>query len=422
MAWCARVSPLEHDGRLSAAPITDLDLDAPEHQADPYPALRDLRQVLGPVVWAEAHRGWLVLGHPEVSAAFRHPDLSSERIPSFRAASARAGGAFDDVADLLSGWMVFRDPPVHGRLRTPVADRFTPRRVDALRSVVTRIGEELIGRLSLTETVDLRPALAGPLPALVIAELLGVPVEDQHRFREWSDDLAGLIFAVGAPVAGQRSLDAARHMGAYLAELMSHYRDHPADNLLSALAGLSRGGAEGHGLSDAEVVGASMLLLFAGHETTTTLISNAVGLLAAGPHGDRPSAPPTDWGRAVDEVMRYAGPSKTMVRKAGRPLTLAGQGVAAGDRVFLVIGSANRDERVFERPDDLDLDRDPNPHLGFGWGRHHCLGATLARMEASVALAMLFGRYPDLRLAEAPRWRGGILGRAAGPVRVRLVP
>ena len=399
---------------------SEFDLGSAAMQSDPHRALADLHRAFGPVVWSPRHRAWLVLGHAAASAAFKDDRLSSDRMEAFRRVSAGTSGALDRVVELLAGWMVFRDPPAHERLRAPVAAAFTPRRVAGLEAAVHEITSDLLDHVADAGTCDLRRVLAEPLPALVIARMLGVPGADLTRFRAWSDDLAGVVFAVEArpdvPGLVERSAAGAREMEAYLADLLEHYRRRPADNLLSALGALA--GATS-GLSDREVAGAAMLLLFAGHETTTTLIANAVWCLLAHPdQRDRMRADPGLWPSAVDELLRYEGPAKVMVRKVGAPISLGDQALDPGQTVFIVIAAADRDECVFSSPDELDVGRQPNPHLAFGWGRHHCLGAALARLETRVCLSSLFTRFPRLTAtSEGPEWAGGVIGRA-----VRAVP
>lgn len=393
-------------------------------QSAPHQVLAEVRRSSGPVVWSDRHRAWLVLGHGAASTAFKDDALSSDRLQAFQRVSAGASGALDQVVELLAGWMVFRDPPAHERLRSPVAAVFTPRRVAHLETAVRQITDTLLDEVADAGTCELRHALAEPLPALVIARMLGVPEEDLARFRGWSDDLAGLVFAVearpDAPGLVERSAGGARDMESYLAALLDHYRRRPADNLLSALGPLA---GSASGLSAREVVGAAMLLLFAGHETTTTLIANSVWCLLGQPDQlRRVRAEPGLWPSAVEELLRYEAPAKVMVRKVGTSTVLGGQPLEPGQTVFIVISAADRDEAVFPAPDDLDVGRQPNPHLAFGWGRHHCLGAALARLEARLCLSSLFDRFPRLTTtSDGPDWAGGVIGRAVRAVPVSTV-
>jgi cytochrome P450 len=282
---------------------------------------------------------------------------------------------------------------------------------------IIRMTDMLLDEVAAQGRCDLRSALAQPLPAMVVADLLGVPDSKDAEFRRWSTQLAQVVFAVdGGRVDTPSAVDGAEALAGYFGELIRHYRANPADNVLTELALRTAGG----GLSDEEIVGAAALLFFAGHETTTTLIANAIWCLFHHPDElDRLRRSPDLWSSAVDELARFEGPAKVMVRKATAELSLGGRRLSPGDTVFLVIGAANRDPAVFDEPDRLVIDRDPNPHLGFGWGIHHCLGAPLARLEARVALRRLFERFPGLAPeAEAPVWGGGVLGRAVTSVPV----
>lgn len=398
--------------------MTDaVDLTAPDVDADPFPLFDRLR-ARGPVVWSERHRAWLAVSHESVLDGLRAPWLSSDRIGTFERVAASRPDAFRVVVDLLRGWMVFRDPPAHTRLRDPVRRAFTPRRVDDLRGDTEAIADELLD--GLEPHVDLRPSYARPLPALVIARLLDVPAADRGELQAWSDQLTGVVFSAersDADVDGPA--EAAERFTAYFGDLAEHRRRHPGDDLVSALVHASGPGAP----EPSELVGACTLLLFAGHETTATLIANGTSMLLDHPDQlARLLDDPGLWPTAVDELMRRAGPAKTMVRKAavGRPWF--GVDVAAGDTVFLVLLAASHDPAVFADPERLDIARHPNQHAGFGWGIHHCLGASLARLEAEVALRRLFERFPETSRAAPARWGGGVLGRAVAGVSVVLGP
>lgn len=401
----------------------DVDLASPAAQRDPHAVFRALRSE-GPVVWSEAQRAWLVLGHAEAAAAFRDPRFSSDRMPVFEAMARRRPAEFGVAVDLLRGWMVFRDPPAHARLREPVRAAFTPRRIAALEPVVERVVDALLDDLATRRGGDVGEIVARPLPAIVIAELLGVPSSDRGRFQAWSDDLARLVFAASSATAdGAAATRAAAAFAGYFGDLVAERRVHGGHDLISAIVAAQERAPDDERLSPVELAGACAMLLFAGHETTTTLLVNAVQVLFEHP-GERARLAAD--GRldvtAVDELVRFEGPAKVMVRRALEPVELGGASIGRGDTVFVVIGAANRDPAVFAEPDRLDLGRDPNPHLGFGWGIHHCLGAPLARLEARVALRRLLGRFPDLRPAADPPtgWGGGTIGRSAGRVVVAV--
>lgn len=393
-----------------------VDLTDPRHDHDPFPLFDRLRDA-GPVVWSDRHRAWLAVSHEAVLDGLRSPWLSSDRIDTFERLAASRPAAFRIVVDLLRGWMVFRDPPAHTRLRDPVRRAFTPRRIDGLRDEVEQIAEALLD--DLPARVDLRAAYARPLPALVIARLLDIPDADQDEFRRWSDQLADVVFSAESRSSSSldRPIEAAERFHQYFGELAEHRRRHPGDDLVSALVQASGAGAPEPG----ELVGACTLLLFAGHETTAGLIANGASLLLDDADQlDRLREDAELWPLAVDELMRRAGPAKTMVRKATESRSWFGADVSAGDTVFLVLLAASHDPAVFPEPQRLDVGRHPNPHAGFGWGIHHCLGASLARLEGEVALRRLFERHPSMERTAAVRWGGGVLGRAVAAVPVAV--
>jgi cytochrome P450 len=394
-------------------------LGAPDSIRDPTTYFRAARERGGAVQWSDAHRAWVLISHAEVEAGFRDTThLSADRSAVFRRAAARHSPAFGIVADLLSGWMNFRDDPEHARLREPVRAAFTPRAVGALEKDVREIVERAIADFAGDE-VELYHAFARPIPALVIAALLGAAPEDRPRFQHWSDDLAGIVFSLAPGDVDEGPIvRAAQEFVAFFSRLIERERKEPSGNLLSALVHSDVGE-----LSTLELVGACTLLLFGGHETTTSLIDNSLGILLERPElAERLRAEPELWPTAIDEFMRAIGPARTMARKVSRPHARGGRELAPGDTVFLSIAAANHDEAVFVAPATLDVARAPNPHLGFGWGPHFCLGAHLARLEARVALRTLLERFPALRAAgPVPPLSGDVMGygRRLLPARLR---
>ncbi len=393
-----------------------LDLAGTEANDDPTGfALHHLAN--GPIQWSDRHRGWLLLGHAAVSEGFRDVRLSADRITPLERLAAERPEHFALTVELLSGWMVFRDPPAHTRLRDPVRRAITPRTVDRLGERIATTIDELLADLDDGMTWDFKERIASPLPAMIIADLLGVPGSERHRFQSWSDDLAEIVFSVQPGSLEVDDLqDATEQFTSFFGELLEHRRRHPGDDLISVMA---NDGSDQ--LTTMELIGACTLLLFAGHETTTNLLTSSVRLL-----NDEPAAKDrllTDLSVAAtgaDELLRLAGPAKSMVRRVKDPHERGGHRFEPGQRVYLVILTANRDPAVFERPGEVDLGRDPNPQLGFGWGLHHCLGAPLARLEADIVLRRLFERFPHLELVEPDRsWSGNELGRGFGRLPVR---
>jgi cytochrome P450 len=396
------------------------DVRSPEALADPHAFFRRLREH-DPVHWSAPSNAWLITGHEEVAAAFKDARLSSDRLtplesrlpPSLRAAMAQ-------TFELLRGWMVFRDPPVHEHLRDPVRRAFTRRSLSRLTETVQTLVDELLAPIVRAGRCELIRDLAFPLPAIVIAELLGVPAADRERFKTWSRKLAGLVFgAVEAPGRNEAASEAAAEFTAYFSALIRRYEADPQDNLISALIAARD---QGDALTADQMVGACTMLLFGGHETTTTLIGNGVATLLAHPDQlarvrDDPALAPL----AVEECLRFEGPASIMVRLVTEDHERGGHGLRAGERVYLGLAAANRDPAVFPEPDRFDVARDPNPHLAFGLGLHFCLGASLARLEAAVTFASLVRRFPVLRLdGPPPAWAASLIGRGVTTLHLSL--
>ena len=374
----------------------------PQWSSDPFPLYADLRQR------APIHRNalgfWVVARHEDCLAVLRDRRASSdslnvdtERMPEgFRTPVADDDPVAQAMIEMRP--FLFRDPPDHTRLRGLVSKAFTPKVVESLRDGTQRVVDELLDAALDTGEVDLLEAFAYPLPVRVICDLLGVPVEDHGRFREWSNVLArGLDpdFLLSAEVIEARGA-AVLQFSQYFFELLAERRRDPGEDLLSRLVAAEDGGTT---LSEAEMLSTCILLLVAGHETTVNLISG--GTLALLRHPDQLARFRSDPGvtrTAVEEMLRYVSP----VQLTGRALTedceFGGVAFAAGDFAMLLLASGNRDPGQFDEPDRFDIARTPNNHLGFGFGIHHCLGAPLARMETQVALTSLVRRAPDLSL------------------------
>ncbi len=385
---------------------------------DPFPVLRRL-QAEDPVHWSEILKSWVLTRYDDVRAALADPRLSADRLTSFlrhQAGDRPLAEALAELGRSLGLWAVFTDPPLHTRLRGLLTDAFTPRAVETLRPTVRALVDALIDGVAAAGRLDLVRDIAAPLPVAVIGDLLGVPRVDGPALKQWSDDLATFVgSAVATSDKYERAAASLREMNAYFRALAAERRARPRQDVLSALVA-----AAGQGrLADDELVASCTLLLFAGHETTTNLIGN--GVLALLRHPDqceRWRRDPTLTATAVEELLRFEGPGQALVRVALDDLAIGGRRIRRGDRLFVMINAANRDPRRFVDPDRLDLGREPNPHLTFGHGRHFCVGAPLARLEAQVALPRLLERLPGLALA-APRleWIDSLIFRG-----VRALP
>jgi cytochrome P450 len=399
--------------------LTAPDLLSAEAVADPYAAFGALREH-EPVHYHAGHRSWLITRYEDVAAGFRDRRLSSDRVASVYASKLDDAQREARAATfaVLSDWMVFKDPPDHTRLRNLVKLAFTPRAVQALQPRVVEIVEEVLD-VPAAGTIDVVRDIAFPIPAMVIAEMLGVPAEDRDLFRAWSNAASTVIFeAVRDDEDRRRAQDGLVALSDYLQDLVRRYRAHPGDNIISALI---RAREHDDALSEGEVVNTCLLLLFGGHETTTNLIAN--GFLALIGHPDQRAllrADPSLVPAAVEELNRFDGPAKMVVRRAACDVELHGRLIPAGDRVLLVQCAANRDPRRFTEPDRVDIRREDNRNLAFGFGIHYCLGAPLARLEVATALPRMLERLAD-PVVDADRltWLPLLLTRGLSSLPVR---
>jgi cytochrome P450 len=312
--------------------MTDIDLGSPESIRDPAGYFRAARERGGAVQWSDVHRAFVVLSHAEVEAAFRDDAaLSADRSATFRRAAASHSPAFGIVADLLSGWMNFRDDPAHKRLREPVRAAFTPRAVGELEGEIRATVERAVAAFA-GDVVDLHAAFARPVPALVIGALLGAEPEDRERFQDWSDDIGAIVFSLApGSVEEEPVLRATRQFVDFFGRLIERERVRPSGSLLSAIVHSEVGG-----LDPIELVGACTLLLFGGHETTTTLLGNAIAILLERPDlADFLRARPDGYPAGVEEFMRVVGPARTMARKVARGHRRGGRERAPGATVVL---------------------------------------------------------------------------------------
>jgi cytochrome P450 len=372
-----------------------------EIQDDPYPVYRRLRDE-APVFRAETSNTWVLSRHEDVTAALLdHQTYSS------------VNGVFPTPPDtpFLESFlpmMITMDPPRHDQLRGLISKAFTPRRIAALEAGIDGLAASLTDDLvSGDGHGDFVSDVAGTLPAMVIADLLGVPREDRQQFREWSSTLIQ-----SNPVRGDvaEGLAAAAAVYAYFADFLKARREQPRDDLMSALVSAE---VNGQKLTDDELLGFCLLLLIAGHETTTNLLANAAVVLADHPESrHRLAAGPALLGRAIEELLRYDSPVQGLSRVLSVDVTLRGSTMSKGDSVLLLFGSANRDERAFAHPDVFDIDREPGHQVAFGRGVHFCLGAALARMEARITLRALLSRIPDWAVDH-----GAAVRLCSGPIR-----
>jgi cytochrome P450 len=366
----------------------------PEIIANPYPWFDKLRSTQ-PVYFVESMGGWLLTRYDDVAAAFRHPKLSSagrnEMLkrkvsdPAMRAA-------------LQSEAMVFTDPPAHTRMRTLINKAFTPRAVDQMADRIRRAVDDFLTSAEPRGSLDVIHDLAFPLPMLVISEMLGVPHEDRTQVKHWCDGMAQLVNAVGGLSEDQVRAGVAtrREFVEYFRGLVNARRKQPRQDLLTALMQAEEAGDR---LSEAELFSNCLMLIFAGHETTTNLIGNATLALLQHPQQLQAlRSNPALMANAIEESLRYESPAQATMRTAIEDVPLGGKTIGKGQPVWLLVGAANRDPAQFPNPDRFDITRKEIKHLAFGAGIHFCLGAPLARLEGQIALAAMLKRFANLRL------------------------
>jgi cytochrome P450 len=397
------------DVATGATAIIGFDPFDPAFHADPYAHYRRL-SVEGPMRRTQAGI-WVTTSHELCSQVLRDPRFG-HRV-SFENDAFRTTPVEEDRRSFLT-----LDPPDHTRLRRLVSKAFTPRLVERLRPRISDLVDSLLDDVS--GDVDLIATLAYPLPVVLISELLGVPPQDHHRFKAWSDALArGLDPDFILPPAEIAQRDQARaEFAEYFRELADRRREEPGDDLLSALVAVSD---HGDVLTEAELLATCILLLVAGHETTVNLIGN--GALALLRHPDQRTwfrAHPDAAPGAIEELLRYDPPVQLTGRSALEDAEIGGERIERGQMILLLTGAANRDPAVFPDPDRLDLTRSPERHLAFGLGIHFCLGAPLARLEGQIALTKLFER--DVTLTEDTlSYRDNLILRGLAALPVTLV-
>lgn len=367
-----------------------------EMLADPYPSYHRLR-AMAPIFWAGPMNSWVLTRYEEVAAVLRDGRFSSERVARMEQRLDRP-----DLAPMMrsrADAMLNSDAPKHTRLRGLVSKAFTPKAVEAMeptiRETIARLLDEAEGRGPL----DLMRDLAAPLPVLVIAAMLGVPPEDRARFKAWSDDIANLASALPGsdPADLDRAARAYAELTDYFRAIVANRRGTTGGGLLGAMAAAEE---QGDRLSESELYANAVLLLNAGHETTTNLIGN--GTLALLRHPDqwrRLRDDPNLLEGAVEELLRFDSPVQFTSRVPREDVEIGGHRIDAGQPVLTVLGAANRDPAQFPEPDRLDVGRaEARHHVAFGMGPHYCLGAPLARLEGRLAFEALLQRYPNLRL------------------------
>lgn len=383
--------------------MTQYDLNSAEFLADPYPVYDQLR-INDPIYWSAENGYWILTRYADIASLIPNVHLSSNRIGAHASRMPdEAKVHFRPFFTAVSTWMLMIDPPDHTRLRGLVNKAFTPGVVENMRTLVQQLVDDMLERVQEHGRMDAMSDLANPLPATVIAELLGVPGADQQQFKQWSDDISMALGGIDSARSkeeffslyniAQKSFLA---LSSYFRERVAELRLKPRENLLSALAQAEE---KGDRLTEDELFANCVLLMIAGHETTTNLIGN--GILALLRNPDQQEAlrrKPDLIASAVEELLRYDSPVQKFGRIALQDIDINGKGIKQGQLVCFSFGAANRDPEQFALPQQLDITRQPNRHLAFGHGLHYCVGAALARLEGQVVINTVLRKLPKLRL------------------------
>jgi pimeloyl-[acyl-carrier protein] synthase len=367
-------------------------------ESDPYPIYHMMRG-WGRVLWLDQVGRWMITGHREALSVLRDSKFSSDR-------SLSDDYELPPGAERPPGGMFVMDPPDHTRLRTLVQKAFTARVIERMRARVDVVVSRLLDACDGQAEVDLMAAFACPLPAIVLAELLGIPQEQHQAFQRWTTTVIETIDPVSHQLVSQDGVQAREEMERCLSDIIDERRRHPQPDLIS---GLVQAEESGDRLTSDELLEMCLLLIVAGFETTANLIGNGVHALLEHPDQlARLRGDPELIGTAVEELLRYDSPIQVSGRIPREDVELDGHLLRKGQTVGILVGAANRDPEAFAEPDRLDLGRTPNNHIALGRGIHFCLGAPLARLEGATALTALVDRFPKLQSASPPTRRNNL--------------
>jgi len=392
----------------------------PRHRDDPHATWRRLRES-NPVYRSKIFGAWICTRYDDVLHVLRDKNFTTDRseVPAMRLFQryARRDPTF---AALIERNLLMIDGAEHRRLRSLVSKAFTPRRVEQLRPQLESIVDELFDRVAETDEIEIVRDLAHPLPVIAICELLGIPSEDRDLFGSWSKQLSQLL----DPLQGRGGVAplrrAAHGIFDYFRPLLADRREHPGDDLLSAMLAAEE---DGERLTEYDLLSLSSLLLVAGHETTSNLIGSAViSLLRHPAERKRLQDDMGLLGTAIDEFLRFESPIQLTDRCAIEDCEIGGKTILKGQMVVAVLQAANRDPEQFPDPDHFDIGRTENQQLAFGQGNHFCLGSQLAKLETEIAIGALLRRFPDFSGAtDPPAWRRSMIIRGPEAVPLRLI-
>ncbi|WP_413379053.1 cytochrome P450 family protein [Paenibacillus taichungensis] len=381
-----------------------------EFTQNPYPVYEKLRQndPIYRVLFPHGDFGWIITQYEDAVEVLKDNRFSKDVVKRYG----------PDQQNIFVHNMLFSDPPDHRRLRGLVQKAFTPRLIEGMRSHIQDIADDLLDNLDSQDKMNLIDEFAFPLPIIVISEILGVPLEDQDKFRLWSNSIIDATSAENSEVFEKHAQEFIDYLNAWFAKV----REQPGDDLISQLVVAEESGEQ---LSEKELLGVVALLIIAGHETTVNLIGNGVLALLEHPEQrDLLIKKPELIHNAVEEMLRYNGPVEfSTSRWASEDIEFHGHHIAEGELVIVALDSANRDEEKFKDADVFDITREKSAHLAFGKGIHLCLGAPLARLEGEIAINTLLRRFPDMQLQTGVNeleWRPGMIVRGVKEIPVQL--
>ena len=369
----------------------------PEILANPYPYFSYLRRT-DPVHWNNSLKSWVITRYDDVRKILSEDFITVDRLNRFYSKlPGKEAKLLEEIIKYLNLWAAFRNPPDHTRMRKIMMVAFTRKSINQMEPVIRKITKLTLDKFENDNEIDLVEKFSSPIPALTIMHLLGVPTELLENFKSWSDDMSKFIGGSrNDKKKYEKAANGCKQMVSFFKNIIAERRENPADGFLMDLINAT---VENEKFSDDELIATCMLVLFAGHETTTNLISNGILTLIKNPKElEKFISNPNLIDATIEEIMRFDGPTNSLVRNIAKDHKFHDKNMKEGDRVFAMVSSANRDETVFENPDSFMINRSPNRHLTFGFGPHLCIGATLAREEGRIALSSLFKRFPKISL------------------------
>ncbi len=402
---------------MNPAPVYDPTNEATRR--NPFPLYESLQEQ-DPVHWSPAVRSWIITRYDDVRQVALSPTMSSDRLrPFYEALRDERREILSGVIRYLNEWLVFKAAPEHTRLRKMMNAVFSLQMIHAREPQIRRTVEDLFAAVEAGRPFDFVKDVAVLLPAYVILDMMGLPRADFPLIKAWSDDLRLFIGTSRADEDKYRKArSGADHMSAYFRNIIEQRRAQPGEDVITKMM---QAQDEKGSLNEDELVAMCMLVLFGGHETTTNLLGSAVVALLEHPQQQQLLRDnPQLMDSAVEEFLRYDGPSNSIARVVAVDHELQGKALRAGDRVFAMINAANRDPRRFDRPHELDIQRSPNRHLTFGQGLHFCLGAPLARLETKVCISALLSGFSSMHFGDGEvHWLDALVMR--GPANLPLV-